>query len=136
VEDERWVTPNPVGLDGVYEALCPPYYPDMRPAVEAFVERKFGRHGAYEPDGPGPWREPSRVKSTVSPYTAEFIDCMAEVAQYLYDRYGKFPGIRSTIVLPGFVQAHHIDTDFYDTHYQEGAYLATHAHHEAQWHGG
>ncbi len=135
VEDERWVTPNPVGLDGVYEALCPPNYPDMRAAVEAFVERKFGRHGAYDPDVPGPWREPSRVKATVSAYSAEFVDCMAEMAQYLYDKYGKFPGNRSTIVLPGFVQAHHIDTDFYDRHYREGAYLPSHAHHAKHWHG-
>jgi hypothetical protein len=28
IEDERWVTPNPVGLECVFEALCPPTYPD------------------------------------------------------------------------------------------------------------
>jgi hypothetical protein len=136
VEDERWVTPNPVGLDGVYEALCPPYHPDMRAAVEAFVERKFGPHGAYDPDRPGPWREDGGVKGTVAPYDEEFVDCMAEVAQYMYEKYGKFPGARSTIMLPGFVQAHHIDTDFYDKHYKRGAYLPSHAHHAERWHGG
>ena len=47
VRDERWHFPNPVGLDGIYETLCPPYYPDMHAAVEAFAERKFGRDGAY-----------------------------------------------------------------------------------------
>lgn len=134
VADDRWVTPNPVGLDGVYEALCPPNYPDMRAAVEAFVERKFGRHGAYDPELPGPWRKTDRVKATVAPYSADFVDCMAEVAQYLYEKYGKFPGIRSTIALPGFVQAHHLETDFYDAHYGEGAYLPTHAEHETRWH--
>jgi hypothetical protein len=135
VEDERWVTPNAVGLDGVYEALCPPYHRDMRAAVEAFVERKFGPGGAYDPDLPGPWRESAAVKKTVDRYGSDFVDCMAEVAQYIYDKYGKFPGVRTTIMLPGFVQAHHIDTDFYDTHYREGAYLKTHAHHEEVWHG-
>jgi hypothetical protein len=59
---------------------------------------------------------------------------MSEVAQYIYDKYGKFPGIRSTIMLPGFVQAHHIDTDFYDAYYREGAYLETHARHSELWH--
>jgi hypothetical protein len=136
VEDERWVTPNAVGLEGVYEALCPPNYPDMRAAVEAFVARKFGPRGAYAPDTPGPWRDGASVKRTVAPYSAEFVDCMAEVAQYLYDRFGKFPGVRSTIMLPGFVQAHHIDTDFYDAHYQVGAYLQTHAQHAERWHRG
>ena len=134
VEDERWLTPNPVGLDGVYEALCPPYFPDMRAAVEAFVERKFGPHGAYDPDGPGPWREGRRVKETVAPYSDEFVDCMAEVAGYMYDKFGKFPGVRSTMMLPGAVQAHHLDTDFYDAHYGEGAYLPSHAEHVELWH--
>lgn len=134
VEDKRWVTPNPVGLEGVYEALCPPNYPDMHAAVEAFVERKFGPGGAYNPDVPGPWRESARVKRSVVPYSGEFVDCMAEVARYIYDKYGKFPGIRSTIMMPGFVQAHHIDTAFYDMHYKEGAYLHTHAKHAKLWH--
>jgi hypothetical protein len=76
------------------------------------------------------------VKETVAPYSADFVDCMTEVAEYIYAKYGKFPGVRSTIVLPGFVQAHHLDTDFYDTHYLEGAYLPSHAEHAKQWHDG
>lgn len=134
-EDERWVNPNPVGLDGVYEALCPPYYPDMHAAVEAFVERKFGSSGAYADDGSGPWRDPATVKRSVEPYHPEFVDCLSEVARYIHDKHGKFPGTRSTIVLPGFVQAQHLDTGFYDTHYQDGAYLRTHAEHMERWHG-
>ncbi len=134
VEDERWVVPNPVGLPGVYEALCPPNYPDMHAAVKVFVERKFGPDGAYAQDAPGPWRDESGVRRTVEPYTQEFVDCMSEVAQYIYDKYGKFPGIRSTIALPGLVQAHHLDTDFYDKHYKAGAYLHTHAEHQERWH--
>ncbi|HVL58891.1 MAG TPA: hypothetical protein VM491_20510 [Burkholderiaceae bacterium] len=135
IEDERWLTPNPVGLDGVYEALCPPNYPDMHAAVVAFVQRKFGPRGAYDPGTPGPWRDSAGVKKTVDPYGSEFVDCMTEVAQYIHDKYGKFPGIRSTIMLPGFVQAHHVDPEFYDTHYGAGAYLPTHAHHMERWHG-
>jgi hypothetical protein len=134
VEDDRWVTPNPVGLDGVYEALCPPYYPDMHAAVKAFVERKFGPAGAYAAEAGGPWRDATAVKRSVEPYSPEFVDCLSEVAQYIHDRHGKFPGTRSTIVLPGFVQAHHIDTGFYDAHYRDGAYLRTHAEHMERWH--
>jgi hypothetical protein len=134
VEDERWATPNPVGLEGVYEALCPPNLPDMHAAVEAFVRRKFGPDGAYDPDTPGPWRDSGEVKKTVSRYGSDFVDCMSEMARYIHDKYGKFPGIRSTIVLPGYVQAHHLDTAFYDKHYKDGAYLATHAQHAERWH--
>lgn len=134
-KDERWSVPNPVGLDGVYEALCPPYYADMRSAVEAFVDRKFGSGGAYDPDTPGPWRDSSEVKRSVEPYSDEFVDCLSEIAAYVYEKNGKFPGTFSTIVLPGFVQAHHIDTEYYDTHFQPGAYLETHAEHMQRWHG-
>jgi hypothetical protein len=134
VRDERWTLPNPVGLDGVYEALCPPYYPDMRAAVEAFVARKFGPGGTYDPAMPGPWQRTHEVKESVTPYSDEFVACLGEVAQYIHDKYGKFPGTFTTIVLPGFVQAVHLDTEFYDTHYRSGAYLDTHAEHLRRWH--
>lgn len=64
-----------------------------------------------------------------------FVDCMVEIARYIHDQHGKFPGTRSTIMLPGFVQAHHIDTDSNDTHYRPGAYLPTHARHAEVGHG-
>lgn len=128
--------PNPVGLDGVYETLCPPYFPDMRAAVEAFVARKFGPAGAYDPATPGPWKRAAEVKEVVSRYSEDFVDCLAEVTQYIHDKHGRFPGTFSTIVLTGFVQAVHVDTEFYDTHYRGGAYLDTHAEHMRRWHGG
>ena len=134
VEDDDWTVPNPVGLDGVFEGLCPPYYPDMRAAVEAFVARKFGADGAYDPDGPGPWREPAEVKETVSPYSDELVDCLVEIADYILDKHGKFPGTIPTIMLPGYVQAHHLDTAYYDEYYRHGAYLGTHADHFENWH--
>jgi hypothetical protein len=134
IEDERWSLPNPVGLDGVYEALCPPYYTDMRAAVQTFVDRKFGERGTYNPDTPGPWKSSDKIKGSVSRYSTEFVDCLGEIAQYIYDKHGKFPDTFTTIVLPGFVQAQHIDTEFYDTYYKEGAYLDTHARHMETWH--
>lgn len=136
VHDERWTVLNPVGLDGVYEALCPPYYPHMRAAVETFVERKFGPGGAYDPATAGAWKQSTRVKRSVTPYGEEFVACLSEIAQYVLDTHGRFPATFSTIVLPGFVQAVHLETDFYDTHYREGAYLRTHAEHWRRWHSG
>lgn len=135
VHDRRWTLPNPVGLDGQFEALCPPYVSNMREAVDIFVQRKFGREGAYDPNTPGAWKDATTVKKGVTPYSDEFLDCMGEVAQYVYDTYGKFPNTFTTMVLPGYVQAVHLDTDFYDTHYQPGAYLVTHAQHMERWHG-
>ncbi|HSJ23059.1 MAG TPA: hypothetical protein VK929_00140 [Longimicrobiales bacterium] len=134
--DERWTTPNPVGLEGHFEALCPPFQPDMRAAVETFVQRRFGPGGAYDPAMPGPWKDSARVRGSVAPFSDEFVDCMTTVADYVFSRYGRFPATVPTIALTGYVQAHHLDTDFYDEHYQPGAYLDTHAEHMARWHGG
>jgi hypothetical protein len=134
VRDKRWATPNPVGLDGIYEALCPPWYPDMESAVKEFVKRKFGPEGAYDPQRPGPWKQSREIKREVTPYSEEFVSCMAEVAQYIYDKHGKFPGTFSTIVLTGYVQAVHLDTEYYDQFFKPGAYLKTHKDHMRVWH--
>jgi hypothetical protein len=134
--DDRWTLPNPVGLAGIYEALCPPWFADMRAAVAAFVARKFGQGGAYDPARPGPWRDAAAVKATVAPYSEDFTDCLGEVAQHIFDTRGRFPGSFTTIVLPGFVQAVHLDPEFYATHYHDDACLHTHAEHMRRWHGG
>jgi hypothetical protein len=33
------------------------------------------------------------------------------------------------------VQAHHLDLEFYDRFFRQGAYLRTHAEHMQRWHG-
>jgi len=133
-KDERWALPDPVGLDGHYEAMCPPYHPNMKAAVKSFVARKFGKGGSYDPARPGPWRDTAKIKRSVSSYSDEFIACMGEVASYIHEKFGKFPGTFTTVVLTGFVQAVHLDTDFYDKHYGTGAYLDSHTEHMKRWH--
>jgi hypothetical protein len=56
------------------------------------------------------------------------------MAQYIHDRFGKFPGTVPSIFTLMYVQAHHLDLDFYDHHFKTGAYLETHARHMARWH--
>ena len=135
VEDERWALPNPVGLDGLFEGLCPPYQPDMRTAARVYADRKFGQDGTYASKD-GPWKESAAIKSSVDPYSDEFVSALGEVAQYIYDTEGRFPATPSTMVLTGCVQAVHLDTDFYDTHFQAGAYLDSHRDHWERWHAG
>jgi len=50
--DDRWSIPNPTGLPGVFEAFCPPYYKNMREAIEALARRKFGEGGVYNKETP------------------------------------------------------------------------------------
>jgi len=43
--------------------------------------------------------------------------------------------ISSESFSPVYLQAHHLDLEFYDAFYKPGAYLRTHAEHMARWHG-
>ncbi len=44
------------------------------------------------------------------------------------------PGTVPTVQILNYLQAQHLDTDFYDHHFGEGAYLPTHGDHQATWH--
>lgn len=134
VRDPRWTQPNPVGLDGVYEAYCPPYCTDMREAAQRFAARKFGPGGAYDPATPGPYRDNAGVKAAVERYSPEFVAMLGETAQYLYDTYGKFPATVPSIYVRIYAQAQHVDLDYYDHFLGPDALLDTHREHMARWH--
>lgn len=53
-QDDRWPCSNPSGLKGGMEGHCPPHYADMRSAVLAACERKFGPGGPFHANTPGP----------------------------------------------------------------------------------
>jgi len=133
--NERWPYPNPTGLEGVMEGFCPPHYPDMRAAVEAVCHRKFGPGGPFHPETPGPWIDSAKTRSAAQVHSKEFRECVALQAQYVFDTFGKFPGTVPSIFLITYLQAHHLDLEFYDRFYKPGAYLKTHANHMAHWHG-
>jgi hypothetical protein len=135
MDKERWSIPNPTGLPGVFEGYCPPHYKNMREAVEALAKRKFGEGGVYNPNTPGAWSDSPKVRSSAKPYSEEFKECVALQAQYIYDTYGKFPATIPSIFLDMYIQAQHIDLDFYDHYFKpEVAYLTTHKEHIRKWH--
>jgi hypothetical protein len=134
-EDERWSTPNPTGREGVFEAYCPPHYPDLTAAVEAFAQRKFGPGGPFNRETPGAWSDSPGVRGSAQVHDAEFKACAALQAQYVFDTFGKFPGTVPAVFILNYVQAQHLDPDFYDRFFKPGAYLRTHAEHMDRWHG-
>lgn len=133
-KDERWSIPNPTGLQGVFEGYCPPHYHDMREATDALAKRKFGEGGVYNPNTPGAWSDSPKVRASANPYTEEFKECVALQAQYIYDTYGKFPATVPSIFLLTYLQAQHLDLEFYDHYFKPGAYLTTHKEHMNRWH--
>jgi hypothetical protein len=132
---ETWPYPNPTGLEGIMEGFCPPHHPDMRCAVEALCERKFGPGGPFHRETPGPWKDSAKVRSSAEVHSEEFRECVALQAQYVFETFGKFPGTVPSIFLITYLQAQHLDLDFYRQFYKPGAYLRTHADHMERWHG-
>jgi hypothetical protein len=134
VRREDWTMPNPVGLDGYYESVCPPYVTDMYEAAHRLAEKKFGPGGTYDPATDGPYVRSGEIKATVQPYTQAQIDCIGEMAQYIYSAYGRFPARYPTILLRIYTQAHHLELEYYDQFFGSGAYLQTHKEHMERWH--
>jgi hypothetical protein len=133
-ENEAWPYPNPTGLRGVMEGYCPPHYPDMRAAVEALCQRKFGPGGPFHPDTPGPWKDSRRARASAQVHDEAFRECVALQAQYVFDTFGKFPGTVPSMFLITYLQAHHLDLSFYDAFYKPGSYLKSHLQHMERWH--
>jgi hypothetical protein len=130
--------PNPVGLDGLLEGYCPPYYKNMSDAVDALIQHKYGKGGLY--------KDPQYFDNVFKPgltqtyldevphYTPEVIQCCKDICNYIYDTYGRFPAHVDAMYVPGiWVQAHHLDLEYYDKFYMNG-YSDTQARHQKQWH--
>jgi hypothetical protein len=130
--------PNPVGLDGYFEGFCPPYYKDMDAAVEAAVEGMGESLDEWERRGMVlPHRMSNQEFAKAVPGVSdEGLQCVKDICRYIYETYGKFPGTLDTMHLLFFTQVHHLDCDFYDTHFKDGAYLQTHRDHMEKWHPG
>jgi hypothetical protein len=120
---------NPVGLDGVFEASCPPYYPTMDAAVDAF----FSRTAHVAPAVPHRMSEEAHRAGAVR-VSAEGLACTKAVCNYIYETRGRFPGTTDAMHLMWVMQVHHIDTDYYNRFFGGDAYGPTHAAHMTTWH--
>lgn len=125
--------PHVTGLEGVFEGHCPPHVTNMRKAVEKVVARKFGTGGPFNAGTGGHYKKTETIRSSAVPIGEEFVDCVATMAQYIFDTFGRFPATVPAIFTLMYLQAHRLDTEFYDTHFEAGAYLRTHAAHQQNW---
>ena len=132
--------PNPVGLDGVIEGFCPPYYDSMDSAFDALIASKYGPEGVYsvlkyheQVFKPGLGQ---RYLDEVPHYPDDVIACAKDICNYIYDTYGRFPAHVDAMYVPGvWVQAHHLDLEYYDQQFSNG-YSSTQANHQSLWHNG
>ncbi len=125
--------PHVTGLPGVFEAHVPPHHADMRAAVEAVVARKFGAGGPLNPGTAGPYKANAEVRGAAAGIDAEAVEITALMADYVLGTFGRFPATVPPVFIKTYLQAHRLDTEFYDRHFAPGAYLRTHAEHDRNW---
>jgi nitroreductase len=129
---------NPVGLDGIFQAYCLPYFPSMDAAVDAVLAPMLRKSAAWAEVGQAgavPYRmSGAEHREGTVEISAEGIACTKAICNYIFDTYGRFPGGVDAMHLMWFFQAHHLDTDYYDRFFRAGAYGPTHAAHMATWH--
>ena len=108
----------------------------MEDAVLAFVEHKrAGLLQAEMAEGTdGTWKDRARVRQSVPWFTDETIQMTIDYCTYVYETYGRFPAYYGPSRTTLAHQAHHLDLDFYDLHYHQGAYTETQARHFDLWH--
>ena len=127
--------PVPVGLDGLFEAYCPPYYRSMTDAVQAIYDAKWGREGIYT-ESPTPIKDRKSLDLQVPKTTGWCLEATKTLCEYIWETYGRFPATVDPMQMGIWFQAHHLETEFYDRYYQPGAYHLAIGEHMQNWHGG
>jgi hypothetical protein len=133
--------PTAVGLERNGEVLikphCPPYYPTMRAAVEAFVADKYAAGVGIFRDGGAAtgWQEGAKIQSGIPAYSDAAIAATTAYCEYVYARYGRLPANGGPFRTVLAYQAHHLDPDFYERFYKPDALSETQRGHQARWHG-
>ncbi len=127
---------NPVGLDGFIESYQPPYYNSMDDVVDAFVEKKFGSGGVFAADcrTAVPFGDWGKVQPGYPVPSEQVIQITMDYCNYVWDTFGRFPATFDTIVMPEWLQVHHLEEEFYDKYGLDKLLNETHRKHMELWH--
>jgi hypothetical protein len=132
--------PFAIGLekDGkpLLKPYCPPYYPSMKDAVMAFLERKFGSQGLFrEGIKHSQYKDPATLGSAAKPQRPHAIEAVIAYCEYVYETYGRFPGYTAPFRTSVGFQVVHLDLEFYQKFYRPEAVSELQKEHLANWHG-
>jgi hypothetical protein len=142
----------PVGIDGVIETHMPPYM-TMDDAVQDLWNVKFkkgyGRYNTEVKNGDRvmyhgfdpnpravhrPFLDPEKYTRAAWLEPIEAVEIAKDVANYIYDTYGRFPRLFNPILCESFVQTLHMDLDFYDKYLVPGSLWTEQREHIRNWH--
>ncbi len=130
--------PYAIGKDGVFETHHPHYFGgSMDDCVDDVIERKWGAQGIFNPanSANAPYKRPGQMEQAIPKTDPAIVQCTKDVLNYVWRRFGRFPVYVDGCVMTVMVQAHHLDCNFYDTYYRDGAYTERHRRHLEKWHG-
>lgn len=144
--DKKWrhdpppptTQPNPVGIDGVLEGLCPPYVKSMNDAVDEVCEEKYGSMGTYGDKDVFARSYASKSSAEeflriAAPFSKEAIKYTKEICTYIYETYGRFPAHVDAFHLPGiWVQFSHLELDYYEKYFSADLF-SRQARHYSMW---
>lgn len=127
--------PNPVGIDGVLQGLCPPYVKSMNEAVDIFIAEKYGPQGMYGDAATfaEPYKKASSAKEYLShqvPFSPKAIEYCKEICTYVFEKYGRFPAHVDAFYVPGiWLQVSHLELEYYKKFFKPGLFKhqASHA---------
>ncbi|MBE0481385.1 MAG: hypothetical protein IBX68_10460 [Dehalococcoidia bacterium] len=127
---------NPVGLDGHMTSYQPPYYDSMDDAVDSFIEKKFGGNGMYTAGYKGlvPFENWKKVQPGYPVPSKKVIQITKDYCNYVFDTFGRFPATFDTIIMPEWLQVHHLEEEFYHRHGLGKLVNETHRKHMGLWH--
>jgi hypothetical protein len=131
--------PYPVGKDGVFETHHPYWFGgSIDDVVDDVIERKWGADGIFDPANASraPYRRPGQMEQAIPRTDPAIVQCTKDVLRYVLRRFGRFPAFVDPCVMTLMVQAHHLECDFYDRYYRDGAYTERHRRHLERWHAG
>ena len=113
--------PTFTSKDRLMRSFCPPDYPSMSAAVDAFVDLKYGRGGVFRGSDETAWKDPKTIRAGIQPYSANAIAATKAYCEYVFNRYKRFPTLSGPISTLLAYQAHRPDPDFYDRFYRADA---------------
>lgn len=130
--------PNPVGIDGVLEGLCPPYVDSMDEAVDAVIKDKYGPQGLYgdAQTFATPFKDAADADKYLrlqTPFSSRAIEYCKEICTYVLDKYGRFPAHVDAFYSPGiWLQFSHLELEYYNRFYKPELVSRQRAH-DATW---
>ena len=130
--------PNPVGIDGVLQGLCPPYVASMEDAVDQVLSEKYTTQGPYADlevfkRSYNSQRNAEDYLRNAQHFSSEAIRYTKEICKYIFDTYGRFPAHVNAFHVPGvWLQFSHLELEYYRKYFDPRQFRRQ-AQHAEMW---